>query len=208
MAGSELRSVQSRILDAAAELFSNLGYHGVSTKEIARLAEVNESSIFRYYPNKRSLFLAALDAEFARVRLRADLLARLAAAPDAQTALAALFRAIGDAVLQHGVLVRLIHFSVLDFGEDLNEIFDRHVRGTMRVVSEYMARWPELSQSPGYDTRIGIVSFIATVVAMKDFYPVLTDRRETPQALENTVTFCTELWCNALAKHAAFSAKA
>lgn len=58
MPNSEPSRLQQRILDAATDLFSSMGYHGASTRDIARVAEVNETSIYRYYPCKRDLFLA------------------------------------------------------------------------------------------------------------------------------------------------------
>ena len=43
---------------AALNLFSKMGFEGVSTKEIAIQAKVNESLIFRYFKDKRGLLLA------------------------------------------------------------------------------------------------------------------------------------------------------
>ena len=71
--------IKQRILDAATDLFAASGYNGVSTRDIARTAAVNETSIYRHYPGKRELFLAALDAELSKVRLKAEQMSHLAA---------------------------------------------------------------------------------------------------------------------------------
>jgi len=78
--------IQQQILTAATELFAASGYYGTSTREIARVAKVNETSIYRYYPGKRELFLATLDAELSKVQLNDDQIAKLLTAPDAHAA--------------------------------------------------------------------------------------------------------------------------
>lgn len=45
------------ILAAASQLFARQGYHGTSTREIARLADVSENTIFRHFDRKEDLFL-------------------------------------------------------------------------------------------------------------------------------------------------------
>ena len=46
-----------RIVEAAVQLFSRHGYKGTSTRDISCLAEVNEVTLFRYFPRKTELFL-------------------------------------------------------------------------------------------------------------------------------------------------------
>jgi AcrR family transcriptional regulator len=58
--GSELPASQRRILAAAAEAFAKTGYAGTATSVIARLAGVAEGTIFRYYPTKKALLIAAV----------------------------------------------------------------------------------------------------------------------------------------------------
>ena len=69
---------EARILASAAGMFANFGYNGVSTRDIATSAGVNEVTIYRHYPRKRDLYVAVLDAELQEVKLRGDLLARIA----------------------------------------------------------------------------------------------------------------------------------
>ncbi|MGA8628913.1 MAG: helix-turn-helix domain-containing protein, partial [Terracidiphilus sp.] len=54
---------ESRILASAAEMFARFGYNGVSTRDIASSAGVNEVTIYRHYPRKRDLYFAVLDTE-------------------------------------------------------------------------------------------------------------------------------------------------
>lgn len=48
------------ILDAALVQFSEKGYHQTNSKEIAKAAGVSTGTFYAYYPDKRALFLDAL----------------------------------------------------------------------------------------------------------------------------------------------------
>jgi AcrR family transcriptional regulator len=49
-----------QILEAAAKVFARLGYAGTGTADIAREAGIGEPTIYRYFTNKRELYLEAI----------------------------------------------------------------------------------------------------------------------------------------------------
>jgi len=53
---------RAEILQAAAQVFAQRGFRGGTTRAIARAAGVAEGTIFRYFPSKRHLLLALLEA--------------------------------------------------------------------------------------------------------------------------------------------------
>ena len=52
---------RQQIIDVAVQLFSQKGFRGTTTKEIALAAEVNEAIIFRHFATKRELYAAIMD---------------------------------------------------------------------------------------------------------------------------------------------------
>jgi AcrR family transcriptional regulator len=58
MNGEERRS---QILAVAVSLFSQRGFRGTTTKEIAQAAGVSEAMVFRHFANKEELYAAILD---------------------------------------------------------------------------------------------------------------------------------------------------
>lgn len=58
MSGDERRL---QILQVAMRLFSEKGFSGTTTKEIANLAGVSEAMVFRHFANKDELYSAILD---------------------------------------------------------------------------------------------------------------------------------------------------
>jgi AcrR family transcriptional regulator len=61
-ANEEIRARrQEEILEAAAKLFAERGYSDANTQELADLLQVGKGTIYRYFPTKQELFLAAVD---------------------------------------------------------------------------------------------------------------------------------------------------
>lgn len=54
----QMTAKQKRIVEAALKIFAEKGFHGGSTSEIAREANVAEGTIFRHYKNKKELLLS------------------------------------------------------------------------------------------------------------------------------------------------------
>jgi len=50
-----MKDTSQRILDAAIAVFARDGVSGATTREIARVAKVNEVTLFRYFKNKNEL---------------------------------------------------------------------------------------------------------------------------------------------------------
>jgi AcrR family transcriptional regulator len=60
------------LLDAAADLFTTRPYAAVSMADVARSAGVSKPLVFRYFGDKRSLFLAALHRVVDQLRLASE----------------------------------------------------------------------------------------------------------------------------------------
>lgn len=56
-----MEATRDRILEAALHLISERGYNGATTAEIARRAGVAEGTIYRYFKDKKELFIACVE---------------------------------------------------------------------------------------------------------------------------------------------------
>jgi AcrR family transcriptional regulator len=63
---------QEEILDAAAKLFAQYGYAETDTQFLADHLGVGKGTLYRYFPSKRDLFLAAADRVMRRLRQTVD----------------------------------------------------------------------------------------------------------------------------------------
>lgn len=55
------KQTKEHLLKTALELFAQRGYHGVTTRDVARRARRNEALLFRYFGDKRGLLQAVID---------------------------------------------------------------------------------------------------------------------------------------------------
>jgi AcrR family transcriptional regulator len=70
----ELRASRTQqILDAAARLFARHGYADADTQLLADELGVGKGTIYRYFPSKKALFLAAADRVMRQLRAEVDL---------------------------------------------------------------------------------------------------------------------------------------
>ena len=56
------------ILHVAATLFAERGFAGTDTQELADRVNIGKGTLYRYFPSKRELFLAAADRAMGRLR--------------------------------------------------------------------------------------------------------------------------------------------
>ena len=66
---------RARILQAALRLFARKGYDGTTTKDLANSAKVAEGTLFRYFPNKKSILIEVATSGW--IEILTDLLTEL-----------------------------------------------------------------------------------------------------------------------------------
>ena len=73
IADSDLTAARrEEILDEATRLFARLGFADTDTQVLVDNLGVGKGTLYRYFPSKRELFLAAVDRVMRRMRLRID----------------------------------------------------------------------------------------------------------------------------------------
>ena len=163
---------QGRILATAAAQFALHGYNGVSTRDIASQAGVNEVTIYRHYPRKRDLYLAVLDAELGKVSLRGDLLAQIADACDGRTVLTRTFELIAKTLLLSPELLRLLQYGALEVSEDLDLLLRRHLGELVKVISRYLVPWVDKGELRCTNPEALVLTLIAIVLSHQPLHRV------------------------------------
>jgi AcrR family transcriptional regulator len=190
-AGSTRGGAEERILGTAAALFAQFGYNGVSTREIASSAEVNEVTIYRHFPRKRDLYLAVLSAELQRVHLKGEMLTRLTEARSGREALACTFELVSTALLQQPQLLRLLGFSVLELSEDLDPLLRRHLGELVEVVSRYLEPWIDRGEIRSPNAKTLVLTLIAIVLSRGPLRRVFLDDAASVNSLFDAYSeFC------------------
>ena len=179
---------------AAAGLFATFGYNGVSTRDIASGAGVNEVTIYRHHPRKRDLYMAVLEAELQQVILRGDLLALVAEASDAKVALARTFDLIAATLTHRPTLVRLMQFSALELGEDINPLLRRHLGEFVEVIARYLEPWAGAGEQGGANAKAVVLALISLAANYSSLHRVFLNGRSGPDAVFSAYAdFCSIL---------------
>jgi AcrR family transcriptional regulator len=63
---------REEILDTAARVFAEHGYPGADVQIVANELEIGKGTVYRYFPTKRDLFLAAADRGMRRLKAAVD----------------------------------------------------------------------------------------------------------------------------------------
>jgi AcrR family transcriptional regulator len=192
---------QDRMIAAAVCLFARAGFHGTTTKDVAKLANVSEGNIFRYFPTKRDLFLGALESELQKLSFRAETLVRIAQAEDGQAALGAVFEMITETMVKQPELVRLLHFSLLEFGPEIEPAFRRHLRPLAQLVMKNLQRRPCGSDLCDMYPSIGVLSFIATIATitlLQDGFSEFYGSPEPFESVGSAAAAAAKLWSRVL----------
>jgi AcrR family transcriptional regulator len=182
-ANSGKGEAQARILASAAGMFANFGYNGVSTRDIATGAGVNEVTIYRHYPRKRDLYLAALDAELQQVKLRGDLLAHIAEARDARTAVARTFELIAATLANRQNLVRLMQYCALEMGEEIDPLLRRHLGELVEVIARYLEPWVAKGELRCASAKTLVLSLVAILLSHRSLDRLFAGNGASPEAL-------------------------
>ena len=174
---------EARILASAAGMFANFGYNGVSTRDIATSAGVNEVTIYRHYPRKRDLYVAVLSAELKEVKLRGDLLARIAEAKDARTAVARTFELIAATLTERQDLLRLMQYSALELGDDVDPLLRRHLGELIEVIARYLEPWVNKGDLRCMSAKALVLSLVAIILSHRSLHRLFSGDGTGPETM-------------------------
>ena len=185
------------MIAAAVTLFARSGFNGVTTKEIAQSAHVSDGNIYRYFPTKRDLFICAFESELQKLTADAEALTLIADAEDSRIALHTVLELLTKSMVKQPELVRLLHFSALEFKPDTEAIFQRHVHPIFEALKTHGKKRSRDHASCDISPMTTILFFIATVIVLQDFLPSFSGCASPFESVESVATYA-ELWCQVI----------
>ena len=163
MAGEERRL---QILAIAVSLFSNRGFRGTTTKEIAQAAGVSEAMVFRHFATKEELYAAILDhkacsgGKFEPAEMAADGIAR----KDDR----AVFESLALGALKHHEndpdFQRLLLHAALEKHELAQMFFDEFVRRVYEFLGRYIRERQQEGALIEMDPAVVVRAFVGMVM--------------------------------------------
>lgn len=162
MAGDERRE---QILDVAMRTFSESGFRGTTTREIAQAAGVSEAMVFRHFANKDELYTAIIDRKACNKKMLdslASLDEKMAAKDDYQV-----FYTMALNVLEHHKqdrdLMRLLLYSALESHTLAKMFFERFVTDMYNLLAGYVERRQKDGVFRDFEPRIAVRALMGMI---------------------------------------------
>ncbi len=200
MSGDERRI---QILEVAIKLFSQRGFSGTTTKEIARLAGVSEAMVFKHFANKQELYSAILDHKACdrQFQNRFDDLVKKTEAKDD---FGVFYTMALNALKNHSEdcdFMRLMLHSALEEHELARMFFESFITDMYRFLSDYIRQRQADGAFREIEPMIVVRSFMGMFVH-HSLHNILWDKEQRILEISNeeAARNFTEILLNGIAK--------
>jgi AcrR family transcriptional regulator len=161
---------REQILQTAFDLFSQRGFSGTTTKDIARAAGVSEATVFKHFSSKDALYGAIIETKTSKDGLRKfpwESNEPLIAAMNADDDYGVFYHWTVQTLNKHQTdvnFMRMLFYSALEehelaerfFGEFITEIYD--------FLGKYIKRRQDAGAFREIDPRIVVRSFLGMMI--------------------------------------------
>jgi len=120
------------VLEQALRVFARTGYHATPVSDVATAAGISQGYVIRLFRTKLELFVAVVDACFARIAETLDAGSEHARGEDAEVVLEAMSNAYIELIADRDLLMLQVHAQS---AADIPEIREAMQRGLARVTT-------------------------------------------------------------------------
>jgi len=145
---------RNQILDAAAKVFAEKGFHRASTKEIARIAGIAEGTIYNYFASKSDLVVGIMTCLAELESLDEELVEALQG--DARDFFVATFRYRIGRIQQGQEMLRAILPEVLANPELHESFYQQYVLRIATMLEQYVQAQIELGHLRPVDVPLTV----------------------------------------------------
>ncbi len=130
------QKTKEKILETAFKLFSEKGYLGTTTKEIATLAGITEVTLFRYYSSKEELFMEVLN-RYSFIPHLKNTLNNLTSL-SLEKVLYQIGKTFIEVLEEKKNLIKLINFEISRYPEKIKKIYENLIQESIEILSNYL----------------------------------------------------------------------
>ena len=187
-----------KIVQAAAQLFARQGYHGTSTREIARLADISENTLFRHFEHKEDIFWSALQASFGGLRFRKDLVDGIAGCEAPEIVLPQIFSLLVETVTFKPQLLCLIAVALIELRWKAESICHEHLSPIFSAFNLYLAKNIENGRIRNLDPRMITSALAMTVMVHPELSRLVSGIPPPHSDSRDAVRAYTKFWLDVL----------
>jgi AcrR family transcriptional regulator len=156
---------RTRILMSAANAFATNGFRNSTVRDIAISANVNDVTVYRYFPSKQQLYWAALDQRLRNSDLPSRITELLLAAKTPEQLLRDISATVLEAFGADPMLPRLINFTLLELEEERRLMYQLHFRSQYLLLVERMSDWISSGAMRAVDPSKAALSLVGILLA-------------------------------------------
>jgi AcrR family transcriptional regulator len=194
---------REKIVAAAAQLFARQGYHGTSTREIARVADVSENAIFRHFDRKEDLFWSAVRERCSAVKLRRDVVEGMKDCDAPEVILPKIIEFLSDILNYSPELLRLIAVALLEMQWKADIFCEEFLSPAFSAVGNYLAMNVKKGRIRNLDPTM-VAAAMTTMVLVHPWLSRLIDNGNSSYAdSRDACRAYSRFWLEALTPRAA-----
>lgn len=160
MSSASSRDTRLRIVEAAAGRFAEFGFRAATMKQIATAAEVNDVTVYRYFPKKQQLYWAAIEWKVRTSTFNQVVVEGLANPGRPKDTLEQLGESVLGVLLTDHSLGRLIYFAVLELPEEKKRLYEGHVKPLLDKLTAQIAVWVSSGEIRNVDPHSAALAII------------------------------------------------
>jgi AcrR family transcriptional regulator len=191
-----LRNSQAkgRIVRSAVALFSRQGYRGTSSRDIARLADVSEVTVYRYFQHKEDIFWSALDASFDDIAPRLRSIGATWEGRSLSVVLPQIMTLLVDLVAYSPHTVRLVAVALLELGVKARDICHMHLEPLFSPICTYLAASLDTDQPRSLDPAVVTAIIILAVLVQPEVDKLAKTSTSARKSDRKTVESYSDFW--------------
>jgi AcrR family transcriptional regulator len=190
--------VSSRIVRAAIALFSRQGYHRTSTRDIARLADVSEVTLYRYFEHKEDVFWSALASCFDDIKPRLGSLEPGARNSKPCVVVPRIVNVLVDTAMFSPEVARMVAIALLEVRGKADEVCRSHMSPLFSTITDYLRSNIEAGAIRNLDPAIMTLGIGLTVFAQPELSKLIEGCDLSKMDPRQAVEAYSQFWLSAL----------
>ncbi|MCL2933412.1 MAG: TetR/AcrR family transcriptional regulator [Trichodesmium sp. MAG_R03] len=184
---------RSRILQAAQKLFAKHGYDGTTVRDLAKQAEVAESTLFHYFTNKKGILIELATTGW--VEILTDLLTELSEMSSYKAVAQVMRRRMLN--ISHNADIMKVCFFEAQFHPELRDRIQLEVIGKMTDVAEaFFATAMERGIYRQMDPKVVARVFLGMFAIAGFSQKTLLSPDASPQAMQEMAEGLADIFLN------------
>lgn len=154
----DTKSTRNRILETSLKLFSQKGYLGATTKEIAKEAGIAEITLFRHFPSKEELFETVI-TEYSFLPALKGILKEIADMEYSE-ALSLIAKRFLETLSSRKDLIQIMHSEMHRYPDKIHIIHNSIVDDVIKTLASYFEKLKAKGLLTEFDSELGARAFL------------------------------------------------